>query len=67
MTSKVLVSLFLLALLISPNVAWSAKWSRGQCINAVHERLGVSSTNARGAANRAAVIRCMQYGPMAIG
>jgi hypothetical protein len=41
--------------------------TREYCINAVHERLGVSSTDAAKEANRDAFMRCMERGPMAIG
>jgi hypothetical protein len=44
-----------------------ARWTRGYCINAVHERLGVSTTDAAKDTNRDAVIRCMQRGPNSIG
>jgi hypothetical protein len=43
------------------------RWTRDYCVNAVHERLGISSSDAGKDANRDAVIRCMQRGPMAIG
>jgi hypothetical protein len=49
------------------NRAESSRWTRGFCVNAVHERLGVSSADAGKDANRDAVIRCMERGPMAIG
>jgi hypothetical protein len=43
------------------------RWTRAYCINAVHERLGVSSTDAAKDTNRDALMRCMQRGPMSIG
>lgn len=49
------------------NKTASGRWTRNYCINAVHERLGVSSADAGKNTNRDAVLRCMQRGPMAIG
>jgi hypothetical protein len=67
MTSKLFtVICLLLGLLVSTNVAWSARWSRGDCINAVHQTLGVYNTNRGISTNRDAVRRCMRYGPGAI-
>jgi hypothetical protein len=43
------------------------RWTREYCINAVHERLGVSATDAAKPTNRDALMRCMYRGPMAIG
>jgi len=68
MTSKLFAAVcLLLGLLVSTNVAWSARWSRGECINAVHQRLGTySADSGRGTKSRDAVTRCMRYGPGAI-
>jgi hypothetical protein len=68
MTAKLFAAVcLLLGLLISTNVAWSARWSRGECINAVHQSIGTySADSGRGTKSRAAVARCMRYGPSAI-
>jgi hypothetical protein len=53
-------------LLLSTNAAVAARWTRGQCIDAVNQRLGVRATDAGRTTNRAAVARCLKYGPDAI-
>jgi hypothetical protein len=64
MTNKILAAGVLLALLMSPNVAWSAKMSRGECIDAVKQKLG--SPYLHRSVIRAGVHRCLKYGPDAI-
>jgi hypothetical protein len=67
MTGKIFVVVCLLGLLVAPSMAWSAaKWSRGDCINAVHEKYGVRAADAGGTTNKAAVQRCLKNGPGAI-
>jgi hypothetical protein len=56
----------LLGLLIAPSAAWSAKLSRGDCINAVKEKYGSGAFDVRQAELRAGVRRCLKYGPGAI-
>lgn len=67
MTTKFFAAFcLLLGLLVSTNVAWSAKWSRAACEAAVRDRLGVSATDRGLSTNRDAVRRCMRHGPRAI-
>jgi hypothetical protein len=66
MIVKTLAVFCLLGSLAAPSVAWSAQWSRGSCINAVHEKLGDRATDAGANTNKAAVHRCMRHGPGAI-
>ena len=67
MTSKFFaVVCLLLGVLVSTNQAWSAKWSRDMCINAVNQKLGSYSADRGGSTNRDAVKRCMKHGPSAI-
>jgi hypothetical protein len=66
MTSKIFVLVCLLGLLIAPNMAWSAKMSRGACVNAVNQKLGTYATDRGLPTNKDAVKRCMKYGPGAI-
>jgi hypothetical protein len=39
---------------------------QGECINAVHQKLGTGSVAGPGRESRAAVQRCMRHGPGAI-
>jgi hypothetical protein len=67
MTTKFFGAICLvLGLLVSTNVAWSAKWSRDACINAVNQKLGSYSTDRGISTNKDAVRRCMKHGPGAI-
>jgi hypothetical protein len=67
MTGKIFVVACLLGLLVSSNMAWSAaRWSRGDCINAVNQKFGVRATDAGGTTNKAAVQRCLKHGPDSI-
>jgi hypothetical protein len=66
MTGKIFVAVCLLGLLVAPNMAWSASWSRGDCIDAVHQKYGVRSADAGTNLSKAAVRRCMKHGPSAI-
>jgi hypothetical protein len=68
MTTKVsIAAVFVLAMLTSLNTAQSAGWSRGQCIDAVHQKLGsYSADSGRGTLSRSAIRRCLRYGPSAI-
>jgi hypothetical protein len=67
MTIRLSVVCLLLGLLVAPNFAWSAGWSRGDCIAAVHQKLGTySADSGRGTLSRSAVRRCMRYGPGAL-
>jgi hypothetical protein len=67
MTTKFFAAIaLLLGVLATTDMAWSGKWSRGTCINAVHQKLGTYSSDRGGTANRDAVRRCMRYGPSAI-
>jgi hypothetical protein len=76
MIGKTKIVWVLIALAITPTSAWSASryytgpaagWSRGDCINATQQVLGSYSTDSgRGTMNRAAVRRCMKYGPNAV-
>jgi hypothetical protein len=67
MTSKFFVlACLILGFLVSTSTAWSAKWSRDACINAVNQKLGSYATDRGGSTNRDAVRRCMKHGPGAI-
>ena len=67
MTKKIFAMACLgLGILASPSVASAAHFSRGMCINAVHEKLGDRATDAGTTSNKAAVSRCMRHGPGAI-
>jgi hypothetical protein len=66
MATKFLAAVCLFGLMVLPNAAWSARMTRGECINAVHQKLGSGSTDAARFKNRDAVIRCLKYGPDAI-
>ena len=64
MTAKIFVAVCLLGLLVAPNVAWSARWSRGECTDAANEKYGkVAQPHQE---MRAAIVRCMKHGPGAI-
>jgi hypothetical protein len=50
-----------------PGSAWSQRWSRADCTNAVHQKLGTySADSGRGTLSRSAIRRCIKYGPGAI-
>jgi hypothetical protein len=67
MTRKIFGVVCLLGLLVPSNVAWSAaRWSRGDCYNAAHEKYGRSSADAGRPRTSAAIQRCLKYGPGAI-
>jgi hypothetical protein len=57
------IGVCLLGLIVAPKVAWPAQWSRGECIHAVHQKLGTFSSDRGGTMNKAAVRRCMKHGP----
>jgi hypothetical protein len=66
MTRKILLAsclLGLVGLVVSPDIA-SARWSRGQCTDAVKQRLG-NPYMPRGEL-RAAIQRCVVGGPDAV-
>jgi hypothetical protein len=64
MTRKCLAAIcLLLSLLVSTNVA-SARWSRGECTDAAHQKLGQKHTSHH--VIDAAVNRCMRHGPGAV-
>ena len=56
----------LLGFLFSSSPASAAKWTRGECVDAVHQKLGTYAADAGHTTNKAAVKRCMKYGPNAI-
>jgi hypothetical protein len=64
--TRIAVGLLLVSVLTFPTAASAAKWSRGQCIDAVHQKLGVRASDAGRTTNKAAVARCLKYGPGAI-
>ena len=67
MTSKFFaVACLLSGFLVSTDVAWSTKYSREACINAVNQKLGTYASDRGISTNRDAVRRCMKYGPRAI-
>jgi hypothetical protein len=65
-TSKIAVGLLIFAALALPSAASVAGWSRGQCIDAVHQLLGTRAAEAGRTLDKAAVRRCLRYGPGAI-
>ena len=67
MTTRLLaVVCLLVSVPVLTEEAWSAKWGREGCINAVNQKLGSYSTDRGGSANKDAVKRCMKHGPGAI-
>jgi hypothetical protein len=67
MTSKFFALICpLFGFLALTSAASAAKWTRGECIDAVHQKLGISAADAGHTTNKAAVKRCMKYGPNAI-
>jgi hypothetical protein len=66
MTSKITVGVLLIAALSLPNAASAAGWTRGQCIDAVHQRLGTRSADSGHTLDMSAVRRCIKFGPGAI-
>jgi len=56
----------LLGLLVSTNETSAAKWSRGECVDAVRQKLGIGAADTGHTTNKAAVRRCMKHGPNAI-
>jgi hypothetical protein len=65
-TSKIVVSFLIIAAPALPSAASAAGWSRGQCIDAVHQQLGTRAAEAGRTLDKAAVRRCLRYGPGAI-
>jgi hypothetical protein len=63
MATKIFVVFCLLGLVVAPNVAWSARWSRGECVDAVRQKYGTYAADTGHTFNRAAVRRCMRHGP----
>jgi hypothetical protein len=67
MTTKFFaIGALLFGFLVSTDVAWSAKWSRDTCINAVNQKLGTYGSDRGDSTNKDAVKRCMKRGPNAI-
>jgi len=67
MTGRIFALFSILGLLVAPSAAWSAQqWSRGQCIDAVHQKLGTRAADAGTNTNKAAVMRCIKHGPDSI-
>jgi hypothetical protein len=64
MTAKIFVVSCLLGLLVAPEMAWSARWSRGECLTAAKEKLG--NPGLHRSVIQAAADRCVKYGPDAI-
>jgi hypothetical protein len=64
MTSKIFVVVCLLGLMVAPNMASAATMSRGECANAVKEKLG--NPGIHRSEIRAAIQRCVEHGPDAI-
>jgi hypothetical protein len=65
MKGRILALACVIGLLVAPSAVWSAaRWSRGDCINAANEKYGkVYQAHQE---MRAAVHRCMRYGPGAV-
>jgi hypothetical protein len=61
---RIFVVICLLGLLVAPNMAWSARWSRGECTNAANEKYG--KVDQPHQEMRAAIQRCMRHGPGAV-
>jgi hypothetical protein len=64
MLAKILGTMCVVGLLLSPTLASAERFSRGECENLVKEKLG-NPGQPRGEI-RAAVARCMRHGPDAI-
>jgi hypothetical protein len=64
MSIKILGTLCVIGLLLSPTVASAERLSRGECLNLVKEKLG--NPGQPRAEIRAATDRCVKYGPDAI-
>jgi hypothetical protein len=66
MTRKIAAALLVVDALAVPGAASAASWTRGQCIDAVRQQLGTRAADAGRTLNKAAVHRCLRFGPGSI-